>query len=200
MFEVCLPVHCLDGVASPVSALLTPEAIRSTRFFSFLWTSTTPPWFADRVYLTDAIHRQDRDRILTYRFYGVTSRGEYLYWGAGYAGDDTGDAGLKTLICTQVERELRNDIRAVPFFHCFQYNVRFSTQAIREGLHLKINDLQGHQNIWYSGGLLSHWDVDSIMEHNRILAARMAYRGASHPVLNNVTFIWRMFRARLAEI
>ncbi len=190
----------LDGIASPVSALFTPGTICTTRFFSLLWTSASPPWFADRVYLTDAIQREDRNKILTYRFYGATQLGEYLYWGAGYAGDDISDADLKEMLCAQVEGDLRCDIRSVRFFDCFQYNVRFSAPAIREGLHLKVNELQGAQNIWYSGGLLSHWDVDSIMEHNRLLAARMAYRGAEGAIGNKAAYYWRTFRARLAEI
>lgn len=190
----------LDGIASPVSPLITSEKIRTTRFFSLLWTSTSPPWFADRVYLTDAIKREDRNKILTYRVYGLTQRGEYLYWGAGYAGDDTSNVDLKAALCAQVEGELRCNIRNVLFFHCFQYNVRFSVSAIREGLHLKINELQGERNIWYSGGLLSHWDVDSIMEHNRILAVRIAHRVTGGGGWNKVLFYWRMLRARLAEI
>lgn len=189
----------LDAVVSPVSDLFMPDMVRTTRFFSFLWTSEERPWFSDRVYLTDAISRQDRNKILTYRTYGTTKQGEHVYWGAGYADDEIGEADLKARLCAQVETELRCEIREIPFFECFQYNLRFSERAIRDGLHLKINALQGDRNTWYSGGMLSHWDVDSIMEHNRQLASRMAYREAG-PGRNKLLYFWRLFRDRIAEI
>lgn len=194
-------VACPPGkVQSPLSSVLPPGSVRSTRFFSFLWTSATPPWFADRVYFTDEIRSKSRDKILSFRVYGQTDEGLYVYWGAGYATENTPKPMLETRLRTQIEQSCRTDIERVHFFEVFDYNLRFSAGAVRDGLHLTIDRMQGQGNIWYTGGLLSHWDVDSIQEHNRSLATQLAFRETPPGPLRNLLFRARAIANRFREI
>ena len=56
----------------------------------------------------------------------------------------------------------------------WRYNIRYSTKQIEEGLPLFINASQGEQHVWYTGGTLSHWNIDAITDYNHRLAKRFA--------------------------
>ncbi len=56
----------------------------------------------------------------------------------------------------------------------WEYNIRYSPSQILEGVPEQINNAQGENNIWYTGGALSHWNVESIINFNKALAKRMA--------------------------
>ncbi len=70
--------------------------------------------------------------------------------------------------------------------------------AIREGLHLDIRKAQGENNIWYTGGMLSHWDVDSIYEFDINLVHQLVYK--NNPSLGNgIKFIFRRISRFFSE-
>ena len=58
----------------------------------------------------------------------------------------------------------------------WRYNIRYSPRQLRQGLPGRIERAQGDQNVWYTGGALSHWNVDSIVDGNHRLALRFAQR------------------------
>ena len=39
-----------------------------------------------------------------------------------------------------------------------------------------LDDSQGEQHVWYTGGTLSHWNIDAITDFNHQLAKRFAKR------------------------
>jgi hypothetical protein len=200
LFDHVVVACRLDRISTPVSPLFTPGMVRSTRFFSFLWQSDTAPWFADRVYIVDYINQKTRNKILTFRTYGQTAEGLHLYWGAGYADESTTKDDLEPVIRDQITTTFGTSITNVPFFEIFDYNLRFSSAAIRENLHLTIRDRQGQGNIWYSGGMLSHWDIDSIMEHNRRLAGQIAWQETPHTWWNRIIHRVQVLGTRMSEI
>ena len=59
------------------------------------------------------------------------------------------------------------DIKTDLYFKIYKYNYRFTQNAIEDGVHLYVNKHQGKDELYYLGGMLSHWDVDSIYEHSR---------------------------------
>lgn len=166
----------LMNINNPLTDLMHKQHIQSTSLFSYLWTSKTAPYFEDRVYILDYITANKTNVITTFRLWGKTQEGTYLYWGVGYAEKGTEKPILKEIIGEQVNKELKLPLESNEFFEVFDYNLRFSTEAIREGIHLKVRKLQGKNNIWYSGGMLSHWDVDSIYEFDRDLVNKLEYR------------------------
>ena len=176
LFDAVIVACPLTQVQTPVSDLLPERKLQSTALFSFLWTSNTAPYFEDRMYLLDYINEDKEDVISTYRIWGETNTGKYLYWGVGYASGKFDKENLQQKIQDQVINELQLEVDSCEFFEIFDYNLRFSISAIREGLHLKIRKAQGKNNIWYSGGMLSHWDVDSIYEFDRNLVQKLVFQ------------------------
>ena len=51
------------------------------------------------------------------------------------------------------------------YFHIHEYNVRPSFKAVEQGFRRRLQEAQGKHGVWYTGGICSHWDVDSIFEH-----------------------------------
>ena len=46
---------------------------------------------------------------------------------------------------------------------------------VRKGFRRLLEEAQGRDGVWYTGGLCSHWDVDSIFEHAEKLVSDMNY-------------------------
>lgn len=56
----------------------------------------------------------------------------------------------------------------------WRYNVRYSRAQIARGLPAFIEAARGEKHVWYTGGALSHWNVDAITDFNHRLARRFA--------------------------
>ena len=54
-------------------------------------------------------------------------------------------------------------------FRKYKYNLQFSPEQLINKVPQKIAAIQGKDNIYYSGGLLSHWNVESISRFNKNL-------------------------------
>ncbi len=193
---VACPPHALE---TPLSGVISPENVESTFLFSYLWTSAAAPSFSDRVYLLDHISSNKADLISTYRIWGETDSASYLYWGVGYSSGSFDDIELKSKISEQANAELELPVKDIHYFKVYDYNLRLSSAAIKAGLHRKIDRLQGAGSIWYSGGMLSHWDVDSIHEFNMKLVDRFVYRENSS-IKNLSRFYWRKLHYFVEEI
>ena len=183
IYDTVIVACPLAQVETPVSDSIQPQSIQSTPLFSYMWTSTEVPHFEDRVYLLDYIKTDKTDVISTFRNWGKTNAGLYVYWGVGYASEGISPDALQQKLQQQVASELLLPLEKVEFFNIFDYNPRFSAAAIREGLHLDIRRAQGKNNIWYTGGMLSHWDVDSIYEFDINLVNKLVYQ--NNPSLGN---------------
>jgi protoporphyrinogen oxidase len=56
----------------------------------------------------------------------------------------------------------------------YRYNVHYSAAQLAAGLPQYIDAMQGMGHVWYGGGAVSHWDVESIAVQSRELVARFA--------------------------
>jgi hypothetical protein len=164
-------------VCCPLDAVQTPVGIGSrdmsyTLAYSFLWTSEQKcPGIRHRVYDQDTIEHGDRRAMLTFRYEGQTDGGDHVYWGFGSDGSFGPDDDHQVY-----EREIQEaftrdcakhgvPVKKVLFQKVFVYNPRLSIKAIRNGRHRAIDRANGINGIWYLGGMIAHWDVDSIYEN-----------------------------------
>jgi hypothetical protein len=180
----------LSQLSFPHAFLLKAKNMESTSLFSFLFTSATLPPFKDRAYLTDLIQAKTKNKALVIRTGGKTNKGHYLYWAVGYKKENTTDEELKQLIINQLESECRLDVQQIHFYKTFDYNLRFSNLGVKEGLPHKFDLLQGNKRIWYSGGQLSHWDISSIYEYNRLLVNKMVYKWSAKNLVDRLRY-WK---------
>jgi hypothetical protein len=181
----------LDKLTSPASSLINPHTKKEMSLFSFCWTSAEPPFFSDRIYYYDLINQKQKNKILTVRRYGNTTSGLYVYWGGGYSSESTDEESLKDEIVKQVNEKIKLKIEKIHYFKKIEYNLRFTEQAITQGIHLQMQQLQGVNHIWYSGGLLSHWDIDSISEFNKKLGLYLEYS-------EKTPTVWEMIKFKLS--
>ncbi|MCB0641110.1 MAG: hypothetical protein KDC44_05695, partial [Phaeodactylibacter sp.] len=171
--------------------------LQCSYLFSYLFTSTTPPPFEDRAYLTDLIRQEVKDKALVIRYGGQTQKGDHLYWAVGYKSPDKEVAVLQTEIEDQLIRECGLMIKALHFYKVFRYNLRFSGRAVQDGIPHHFDRIQGYKGIWYSGGLVSHWDISSIYEHNRWLVQKLRYQTSRKSIVDFFRYQFGALRSRL---
>lgn len=178
----------LDKIDSPAASLVNQHTKKETRLFSFCWVSTEPPFFKDRIYYTNYMSQNEKNKILTVRFFGKTLSGLYVYWGVGYVSDEVDEESLQQALIQQISMQIKLKIKKIHFFKIFNYNLRFTEEAIAQGIHLQLRKLQGVNHIWYSGGMLSHWDIDSISEFNKKLALDFELSESSPSILKMIKY------------
>lgn len=94
-----------------------------------------------------------------------------IYLSGQYGGHLTG---------AQLEQRLSRDIgargaklRNVILQKQWKYFPRYRPEAVRQGLVSRMNALQGHGNVWWSGSAFSHEAVSNIVSFNQNLVRRM---------------------------
>lgn len=174
-FDTVFVACPLDHLRSPATPLINPYTITYTPLFAALWKSDLPPFFRHRAYYTSLIEKKVKNQLVTLRLCGKTSAGEYVYVGMGYTTPEEDEQALRK----QIEEALANKIglpaKSIEYFKIYTYNRRFTKQAILEKIPLQVEQMQGVGRIWYSEGLLSHWDVNSIHYFSRRIVRRFAY-------------------------
>jgi hypothetical protein len=195
----CLETHPLEDVAGsalariahPLSAALRDaySPFDSTEVYSAAWRARGWPEHAPSRCHLPAATTGERGPLLTIRRCGRTgdrSVGQLC----SYAIADDPRVSDQDRIARHPERLARNrdrvisdmcgivGLRDVEIVHerLWRSNVRYSPAQIAEGLPGSIDDAQGLRNVWYTGGALSHWNVESIADFNQTLAARFARR------------------------
>ena len=123
------------------------------------------------VFCLDNISEHKKNAVLTIRYNNTTADGteskcgRYLYGCFGYC-----ETFNENEVISIIQQELKGygfDIKSDLYFKIYKYNYRFTQNAIEDGVHLYVNKHQGKDELYYLGGMLSHWDVDSIYEHSR---------------------------------
>jgi hypothetical protein len=133
--------------------------IDDTKFFSYSFISDTK--------LTNQIIDKGSNIPLTYVNRGY-SNGKYVYWSVGYVDDNNllDENNLDSHIKKYFKEN--NDMKIKKLYiRILNYNLRLKTESIKNGDHLKINKLNGRDDFYLSGGLFSHWNIDSIYEHTK---------------------------------
>jgi hypothetical protein len=98
----------------------------------------------------------------------------HIYGVVGYTSNEREEELLETI--SDKIRDLGVEIVDTPeHFKIYDYNLRFTSDAVMRGVPSQIEKLQGVDNIWYNGGLVSHWDVDSISEMSNYISVNLSY-------------------------
>ncbi len=198
--------HPVEGLAGPsnrlehpLSRVLKDPPLADTEVYSAAWKGTNwPRDVPSRCYLP-AAGKNERGPLLTIRNYDTVD---------GYAIGQLCSYALRDQPLTaseednerrleanrqRVVEDMRNivgleDIEIVRD-RLWRYNIRYSIDQLAEGVPLFIEAAQGRQNVWYTGGTLSHWNIDAITDYNQVLAKRFA-RQIGLPFLTRL----RLFR------
>ncbi len=191
--------HPRDVEGSPLTPMQHPlsEALKerfspfkATEVYSGAWRATQ--WDTEkapsRCYLPAASDGAP-GRLLTIRQFGNIG-GRYVGQLCSYAFHDSPPASHEQILehneqrlehnREQVVEDMQNIVGLqeieILFDRLWRYNIRYSSEQLKEGLPVFINNAQGEQNVWYNGATLSHWDVDAITDYSHWLAKRFAKR------------------------
>ncbi len=183
------PVEELAGSPSnrlehPLSRVFSDPPFAATEVYSAAWKGTDWPRKApSRCYLP-AAGTSERGPLLTIRNYdtvdghAVGQLCSYALVDEPLTGDEEDHERRLAANRARVVEDMRNivhlrDIEIVRD-RLWRYNIRYSIEQLAEGVPLFIEAAQGRQNVWYTGGTLSHWNIDAITDYNQVLAKRFA--------------------------
>lgn len=140
--------------------------VEDTKFFSYAFVSDKK--------LTNQIIDKGPNIPLTYVNRGY-SNGVYVYWTLGYVDDMNllNDNNLEEHIKKYFKDNHDMEIHEKLYMRILNYNLRLNIQAIKDGVHLELNELNGIDDFYLSGGLFSHWNIDSIYEKTEELFKKM---------------------------
>lgn len=164
----------LDRISTPLSPLVAASGpFEDSPVYSGIWRATDWPAFApSRCYLP-ACRTGEPGRLLTARrFTEVGGRAVGQMCAYGRPGATL--AGHREQAAADLREIL--GLRSVEVLHdrLWRYNIRYSPEQLAADLPRRIDDAQGQGGIWYSGGTLSHWNIDSITDFNHGLVGRFA--------------------------
>jgi len=179
----------LDRIEHPLSSALRERfsAFDATEVYSAGWRATNwPAHVPSRAYLPAATTGAVGP-LLTIRQYG-NNEGRYVGQLCSCALPD--ECAVEDRLANNAQRLEKNreqvlaDMReivgleGIEIVHerLWRYNIRYSRQQMEDGLPLFLEQSQGEQNVWYTGGALSHWNIDAITDYNHHLARRFAKR------------------------
>jgi hypothetical protein len=181
----------LDRIEHPLSSALRERysTFAATEVYSAGWRATNwPEEVPSRCYLP-AASSGEVGPLLTIRQYGNNS-GRFVGQLCSYAIPDDRSESDEQRLANNRQRLEKNraqvisDMRGIVGLedieivheYLWRYNIRYSRKQIEEGLPLFIEASQGEQHVWYTGGTLSHWNIDAITDYNHQLAKRFAKR------------------------
>ncbi len=181
------PEAVLDPIQHPLSAALRTHysPFAATEVYSGAWKAKNWPDFApSRCYLP-AASRNQRGPLLTIRRYdtrGGKAIGQFCSYAIPKHEDDEqrveDNASRLKSNHDRVVRDMREIVKLQDVEiiepRLWRYNNRFSQAQLAEGLPLYIEAAQGRQNVWYTGGTMSHWNIDAITDYSLYLARRFA--------------------------
>ena len=156
--------HDIVLVACPLNNIITPlykyidvnKDIIYTKIFTILFTSTTEYKNIGVYYLNNM--KNEYNKIISFRYFGHSKKtNKYIFGCVGYAN--------KYITKNNIINDIYNikiNVTDVLFWNVLNYNYRFSIDALKKGKHLLAEKKQGNDNIWYTTGPFTHWDIDSI--------------------------------------
>lgn len=155
---ICCP---LDQLNTPL-ALFPAIDLTTTPFTSFAFVSDQIlPGLESRIYIDEVIKQTIHNRFISVRYFGCgTMPDQHIYWGVAYGEDN------QTALINDAE-SLGIPVQRVLYYKTYPYNPRFTQAALDRGVPGNIKKKQGQGGLYYLGGTLSHWDVDSIYEDSQ---------------------------------
>lgn len=183
-----------EAVRHPLSGLLRASPpFDATLVYSAIWRGTNWPAAApSRCYLP-AASSGERGRLLTIRQFGRVGE-DWVGQLCSYALDNAAPIDHDALLVNR-DRVVADmtaivGLRDIRIVHdrLWRYSIRYSAAQLRDGLPGRIAERQGAGGVWYTGGALSHWDVDTIANFNQALAWRFAI-GAGVPLATRLRIV-----------
>ncbi|MHC4450849.1 MAG: protoporphyrinogen/coproporphyrinogen oxidase [Planctomycetota bacterium] len=179
----------LDRIEHPLSSALRERftPFDATEVYSAGWRATNwPAHVPSRAYLPAATTGAVGP-LLTIRQYG-NNEGRSVGQLCSYALPD--ESAVEDRLANNAQRLEKNreqvladmreivGLKEIEIVHerLWRYNIRYSRQQMEDRLPLFLEKSQGEQNVWYTGGALSHWNIDAITDYNHHLARRFAKR------------------------
>ncbi len=177
-----------DRLEHPLAGALENDysPFAATEVYSAAWRGTHWPKDApSRCYLP-AAGTDKRGPLLTIRNYGPAVGGDhvvgqlcsYAFLDEPLGGDPEENQKRLEHNRKQVVEDMQNIVKLrnveIVQDRLWRYNIRYSLEQLHKGLPLFIEGSQGKQNVWYTGGTLSHWNIDAITDYNQVLAKRFA--------------------------
>lgn len=170
------------GLRHPLSAMLRDEfaPFDASDVYSAIWQADQWPLFAQSRCYTPACASGTPGRLLTIRQYGKTGE-TWVGQLCAYAEEPSASIATTDRLSATREQVVRDmtellGLRQVRIVEdrFWRYGIRFSSAQLGQGLPQAIARRQGESHVWYTGGTLSHWDVDMIANFNQDLAWRFA--------------------------
>lgn len=168
----------------PLTAMLRDDfaPFDASEVYSAIWRGDEWPLAAPSRCYTPWCASGAPGHLLTIRQYGKTGA-DWVGQLCAYAIADAGARSSEERLAATREQVLRDiadllKMRNVRIIEdrMWRYGIRFSEAQLRQGLPQAIARRQGEEHVWYTGGTLSHWDVDMIANFNQDLARRFARR------------------------
>ena len=174
IFDAVVVSIPLDKIISPISSVVQEHgSFDYTYTYSAVWQCENwPKSIPSRAYMP-ACRTGEFNTPLTIRLDG-TRDGKSTGLLVGYVQPGAKEAEVRKCFIDAFQRVL--GVRAVEVIEdrIWEYNIRYSPTQLRAGLPGLIDKAQGNHHVWYSGGTLSHWNVESILNFNQALAHRFA--------------------------
>jgi len=104
---------------------------------------------------------------------------KYVYWGVFYASSshfpqESLEKEIRQNYDDQTLAELSPLTITTEYQQVYEYNIRPSMASLAVGFRTSLEEMQGTGGVWYTGGLCSHWDVDSIYEATELVVDKLA--------------------------
>lgn len=162
----------IDKIKSPISNLLSSHSsFDYTYAYSAIWKGDNwPDHIESRAYLPACLTGEFNTPLSVRRdgFLKGRSTGQLV----GYVEKGADKESLRKDFISDFEDIVGTKNIEIVEDRIWEYNIRYSSSQIEAGLPGQINKAQGEGNVWYTGGALSHWNVESILNYNHILAKR----------------------------
>ncbi len=173
-FDTVVVSTPLNNTHTPLSSLFSGKLnFDYTYAYSAIWKGDNwPAHVESRAYLP-ACMTGEMNKLLSARKDGMIE-GKSTGQLAGYVTKNIKKDDVSDIFIKDFENTLGVTNLEIVEDRLWEYNIRYSQSQILEGIPEKINNAQGENNIWYTGGALSHWNVESIINFNKALAKRMA--------------------------
>jgi phytoene dehydrogenase-like protein len=172
------------SVTHPLSQLFTPHTVTHTDYFSAVYRINGPIPPSNMV-MNDVLMTGAKDLAAGYIVItNLNKSGEAVRHlvAYGYANADTTKATILQSVQTQLQTLLPDNTVIPREAFKWEYNVRYTKEAVQNQVPRHVGSMQGQKNIWYTGGMFSHWDISSIANFNSVLAEYVILASMKRPV------------------
>lgn len=157
-------------VTNPLSEMFDMSITHTNYFTAVLTIKGGPVPNNLNVILNDVMSKEEYNKANVFSIVHTPGKSIRHILAYGYFNDNSNDELILDNVLKQVKHYLPDNIIEKKTVIRYKYNLRYTVDAIKNRMSYMVGAAQGKNNIWYTGGLFSHWDVNSILTYNEILA------------------------------